>query len=192
MNIILKILSLLFCVVFYNNTQAQCVGSQTASMSPVGPYSAGQVVTVTYTLSSFNQLNSNWIIAFDIDYGVGWSSISPVSAPGNPGGPGGSWIWDTQNTYPSGLNFGPGYRFQNNGNSNYGTFSDGPFTLSFQLVVGSSCVSQDLSIDISVIGDCQTGGWNKEVAVLILLIQYILGIQFRQIIISQYLIILQI
>jgi len=157
---IINILSLLFCIVFYNNIQAQCVGSQTSSMSPVGPYSPGQVVTVTYTLSSFSQLNSNWIIAFDIDYGIGWSSISPVSAPGNPGGSGGSWIWDAQNTYPNGLNFGPGYRFQNNGNSNYGTFSDGPFTLSFQLVVGSSCVSQDLSIDLNVLGDCQTGGWN--------------------------------
>ena len=148
-------------IVFQNNTHAQCVAAQAASMSPAGPYSAGQVVTVTYTLTSFTQVNINWIIAFDIDYGIGWASISPVSAPGNPGGSGGSWIWDTQNTYPSGLNFGPGYRFQNNGNANWGTSSTGPFTLSFQLVVGSSCVSQDLSIDLNVLGDCQTGGWNN-------------------------------
>jgi len=161
LNKILKILFLCLIIFFQNNLQAQCVGSQTASMSPVGPYSAGQVVTVTYTLSSFTQLNINWIIAFDIDYGVGWSSISPVSAPGNPGGSGGSWIWDTQNTYPSGLNFGPGYRFQNNGNANWGTSSTGPFTLSFQLVVGNSCTAEDLSIDLNVLGDCQTGGWNN-------------------------------
>ena len=148
-------------VLLFFQVRSQCVGSQTASMSPAGPYSAGQVVTVTYTLSSFTQLNINWIIAFDIDYGVGWSSISPVSAPGNPGGSGGSWIWDTQNTYPSGLNFGPGYRFQNNGNVNWGTSSTGPFTLSFQLVVGNSCTAEDLSIDLNVFGDCQTGGWNN-------------------------------
>ena len=148
-------------VLLFFQVRSQCVGSQTASMSPAGPYSAGQVVTVTYTLSSFTQLNINWIIAFDIDYGVGWSSISPVSAPGNPGGSGGSWIWDTQNTYPSGLNFGPGYRFQNNGNANWGTSSTGPFTLSFQLVVGNSCTAEDLSIDLNVLGDCQTGGWNN-------------------------------
>ncbi len=146
-------------VLLFFQVRSQCVGSQTASMSPAGPYSSGQVVTVTYTLSSFTQLNINWIIAFDIDYGVGWSSISPVSAPGNPGGSGGSWIWDTQNTYPSGLNFGPGYRFQNNGNANWGTSSTGPFTLSFQLVVGNSCIAEDLSIDLNVLGDCQTGGW---------------------------------
>ena len=155
----IKILFLILIVFFNNNLQAQCVGSQSSSMSPVGPYSAGQVVTVTYTLSSFTQVNVNWIIAFDIDYGIGWASISPVSAPGNPGGSGGSWLWDVQNTYPSGLNFGPGYRFQNNGNANWGTSSTGPFTLSFQLVVGSAC--QDLSIDLSVLGDCQTGGWSN-------------------------------
>ncbi len=154
-------------IVFQNNLYSQCVGTQTSSMSPAGPYSPGQVVTVTYTLSSFYQLNVNWIIAFDIDYGIGWSSISPVSAPANPNTNSwqgtGYWTWDTQNTYPSGINFGPGYRFVNTAgsNSNWGSSSTGPFTLSFQLVVGNSCLSQDLSIDISVFGDCQTGSWNN-------------------------------
>jgi hypothetical protein len=156
-----RIIVIILLVLLVFQVRSQCVGSQTATMSPAGPYSAGQVVTVTYTLTSFTQLNINWIIAFDIDYGVGWSSISPVSAPANPGGSGGSWIWDTQNTYPSGLNFGPGYRFQNNGNANWGTSSTGPFTLSFQLVVGNSCTAEDLSIDLNVLGDCQTGGWNN-------------------------------
>ena len=160
MNRILKILFFL-CIFSQNFAKAQCVGSQTASMSPAGPYSAGQIVTVSYTLSNFNQVNINWIIAFDIDYGIGWSSISPVSAPGNPGGSNGSWLWDTQNTYPSGLNFGPGYRFQNSGNANWGTASTGPFSLSFELVVGQFCTAQDLSIDINVFGDCLTGGWNN-------------------------------
>ena len=160
MNRILKILFFL-CIFSQNFAKAQCVGSQTASMSPAGPYSAGQIVTVSYTLSNFNQVNINWIIAFDIDYGIGWSSISPVSAPGNPGGSNGSWVWDTQNTYPSGLNFGPGYRFQNSGNANWGTASTGPFSLSFELVVGQFCTAQDLSIDINVFGDCLTGGWNN-------------------------------
>ena len=160
MNRILKILFFL-CIFSQNFAKAQCVGSQTASMSPAGPYSAGQIVTVSYTLSNFNQVNINWIIAFDIDYGIGWSSISPVSAPGNPGGSNGLWLWDTQNTYPSGLNFGPGYRFQNSGNANWGTASTGPFSLSFELVVGQFCTAQDLSIDINVFGDCLTGGWNN-------------------------------
>jgi hypothetical protein len=159
---IIKILILFIFLVFSKQGYSQCVGAQSSTMSPAGPYSPGQVVTVTYTLSSFNQINFNWIIAFDIDLGAGWSAVSPVSAPGNPGGSSGNWLWDTQNTYPSGLNFGPGYRFQNSSWSNpdYGTVSTGPFTFSFQLTVGNACTSQDLSVDISAIGDCQTGGWS--------------------------------
>jgi len=156
-----KISHIILAILFSNILNGQCLGSQSYTLSPAGPYTAGQNVTVTYTLSSFTQVNINWIIAFDIDYGNGWSNINPVSAPGNPGGSSGTWIWDTQNTYPSGLNFGPGYRFQNNGNANWGTSSTGPFTFSFNLQVGNSCLNNDLSIDISVIGDCQTGGWNN-------------------------------
>ena len=158
-----KITFILLAILFSNIINGQCLGSQSYTLSPAGPYTAGQNVTVTYTISSFNQVNSNWIIAFDIDYGNGWANINPVSAPGNPGGSSGTWIWDTQNTYPSGLNFGPGYRFQNSSwfNPDWGTSSTGPFTLSFNLQVGNSCLNNDLSIDISVIGDCQTGGWNN-------------------------------
>jgi gliding motility-associated-like protein len=140
----------------------QCTGTQSYTLTPTGPYSPGQVVTVNYTLNNFTQINSNWIIAFDLNLGVGWASSSPLTAPANPGGSTGSWIWDTQNTYPSGLNFGPGYRFNNTGgNPNWGTSSTGPFSLSFQLTVGASCNPQDLTISLGVIGDCQTGGWNN-------------------------------
>ncbi|MDP7568090.1 MAG: SprB repeat-containing protein, partial [Flavobacteriales bacterium] len=158
-----RITLIIFVFLFHNIINGQCLGSQSYTLSPAGPYTAGQNVTVTYTLSNFIQVNVNWIIAFDIDYGNGWSNINPVSAPGNPGGSSGTWIWDTQNTYPSGLNFGPGYRFVNSSwfNPDWGTSSTGPFTLSFNLQVGNSCVNNDLSIDISVIGDCQTGGWNN-------------------------------
>jgi len=158
-----RITLIVFVFLFHNIINGQCLGSQSYTLSPAGPYTAGQNVTVTYTLSNFIQVNVNWIIAFDIDYGNGWSNINPVSAPGNPGGSSGTWIWDTQNTYPSGLNFGPGYRFVNSSwfNPDWGTSSTGPFTLSFNLQVGNSCVNNDLSIDISVIGDCQTGGWNN-------------------------------
>ena len=73
----------------------------------------GQVIAVDYTLGTFTQVNINWIIAFQINLGVGWTNLIPLIAPGNPGGSTGGWIWDVQNTYPSGLNFGPGWRFIN-------------------------------------------------------------------------------
>ena len=115
-----KYLFLLFSILSCCNLFAQqCVGNQSYTLNPPGPYSPGQIVNVSYTLDSWTQVNINWIIAFDIDYGNGWTSISPVSSPGNPGGVAGNWIWDNQNTYPSGVNFGPGYRFQNNNNPNW-------------------------------------------------------------------------
>ena len=158
-----KCVIILLLFLSHNLLHGQCLGNQNFTLSPTGPYTSGQTVTVTYTLSSFTQINYNWIIAFDIDYGSGWSNISPLSSPGNPNGSSGSWIWDNQNTYPSGLNFGPGYRFQNSSwfNPDWGTSSTGPFTLSFQLTVGSSCTANDLSVSVSVIGDCQTGAWNN-------------------------------
>ena len=158
---------IVFCILFLLTTNSlssqNCLGTESYTLNPTGPYVAGQNVTVTYTLSQFIQVNVNWIIAFDIDYGNGWSNITQVSAPGNPGGSSGSWIWDNQHTFPSGLNFGPGYRFVNSSfwNPDWGTSSTGPFTLSFNLTVGDSCINNDLSINISVIGDCQTGGWNN-------------------------------
>ena len=155
-------LLILFVFALCSNIQAQCLSGQSSSISPLGPYTSGDVVIVTYTLNDFDGASgNNWVIAFDIGYGAGWSSISPVSAPGNPGGSNGNWIWDVQNTYPNGFNFGPGYRFQNNGNANWGTSSDGPFTLSFELTVGCVTVSENLFVDITVYGDCETGGWNN-------------------------------
>ena len=84
--------------------------------------------------------------------------------PGNPGGSGGYWLWDLQNTYPSGLNFGPGWRFVNTtwfGNPDWGSSSTGPFTMRFRVTVDQTCTPDNLSISMNVIGDCLTGGWNN-------------------------------
>ena len=65
---------------------SQCVFNQSHTITPAGPYSPGQVVTVNYTLGYFYQLNINWIIAFQINLGAGWTNLQPIVAPGNPGG----------------------------------------------------------------------------------------------------------
>ena len=161
-----KYIIIFLFVISRNLLFGQCVGPESFTVTPAGPYSSGQTVTVTYTLSSWTQLNVNWIIAFDIDYGPGWINPTPVITPNNVNTNSslgtGYWIWDTQNTYPSGINFGPGFRFVNTaGYPNWGSSSTGPFTLSFQLTVGNPCTNNDLSIDLSVFGDCQTGGWNN-------------------------------
>ena len=156
-----KLLTIL-CLLFSLNVSSQCVSNQSFSISTPGPYTPGQVVAVDYTLGAFTQVNVNWIIAFQINLGVGWTNLMPLIAPGNPGGSAGYWLWDLQNTYPSGLNFGPGWRFVNTGwNSNWGTASTGPFTMRFRMTVAQTCTTDDLSISINVFGDCLTGGWNN-------------------------------
>ena len=157
-----KLLTIL-CLLFSLNVTSQCVSNQSFWINPVGPYSPGQVVTVNYTLGTFTQLNINWIIAFQINLGAGWTNLQPIIAPGNPGGSGGYWLWDLQNTFPSGLNFGPGWRFVNSSafNPDWGTSSTGPFTMRFSVTVGPTCTPDNLLISMNVFGDCLTGGWNN-------------------------------
>ena len=141
---------------------SQCVSNQSFVLSAPGPYSPGQVIAVDYTLGSFTQLNINWIIAFQINLGAGWTNLIPLINPVGGGTQSGYWLWDLQNTYPSGLNFGPGWRFVNTGFSpDWGSSSTGPFTMRFRVTVGPTCTPDDLSISINVIGDCLTGGWNN-------------------------------
>jgi len=154
------ILLLLFLSI---NSYSQCTSNQSFTLSSPGPYSPGDIVAVDYTLGTFTQLNINWIIAFQINLGVGWTNLIPLIAPGNPIGSTGYWMWDLQNTYPSGLNFGPGWRFVNTGwgNPDWGTSSTGPFTMRFRVTVAQTCTADDLSISMNVFGDCLTGGWNN-------------------------------
>ena len=154
---------LLFIILLLVSTLSfsQCVSNQSFILSSPGPYSPGDVVAIDYTLGTFTQLNVNWIHAFQINLGAGWTNLIPLIAPGNPGGSTGNWMWDIQNTYPSGLNFGPGWRFVNTFSPNWGTSSTGPFTMRFRVTVGPTCTPDNLSISINVFGDCLTGGWSN-------------------------------
>jgi hypothetical protein len=144
------------------NVNSQCVSNQSFTLSTPGPYSPGQVVAVDYTLGTFTQLNINWIIAFQINLGAGWTNLIPLINPVGGGTQPGYWLWDLQNTYPSGLNFGPGWRFVNTGFvPDWGSSSTGPFTMRFRVTVDQTCTADDLSISMNVIGDCLTGGWNN-------------------------------
>ena len=157
----MKKLLTIILLFFTITTYSQCVSNQSFTLVPGGPYQSGDVVTVTYTLGNFTGININWIHAFQINLGVGWTNLTPITTPGNPGGSTGNWIWDIQNTYPGGFNFGPGWRFQNTGNVNWGTSSTGPFTMSFQVTVNQTCTADDLSISMEVFDDCVTGGWSN-------------------------------
>ena len=149
----------ILCLFFSLTASSQCVSNESYVISPLGPYSPGQVVDVWYTLGNFTGININWIHAFQINLGVGWTNLTPTGAPPNPGGSIGNWVWDLQHTFVAGLNFGPGWRFNNTGNVDWGTSSTGPFIMSFQITVAQTCTPDDLSIGMEVFDDCTTGGW---------------------------------
>ena len=146
-------------ILFTTNTYSQCVSNQSFTMTPAGPYQPGDVVTVNYTLGNFTGIFINWIHAFQVNLSPNWINLTPITAPLNPAGSAGSWVWDLQHTFVGGLNFGPGWRFDNTGNVDWGTSSVGPFTMSFTVEVGPTCTPDILSISMLVLDDCTTGGW---------------------------------
>ena len=187
---LVKILLFIFCVNFtIAQDLEQCVGDQSYEVSQNAPYQVGDVIEFTYTLESFEQIYDNWIIAFQINVGDGWTNLTPISAPDNPNPNNnygqGYWEWDDQNTFPS-YDFGPGFRFINEGavyetdfgyyqengnwyfgwhqdlvagNPYWGSSSEGPFTFTFQATVGPTCTSDELNMSVQAIGDCLTGDW---------------------------------
>ena len=163
-----KLLYILFLLISLDAVSQPCLGVQNSTVIPgnsiglpLGQYVPGEVITITYTLQSFNGININWIHAFQIILGPGFTNLTPITAPGNPAGSTGNWLWDVRHTYPGGYNFGPGWRFVNTGNAGWGTSSTGPFTVSFQVTVGPTCTPDQLSISMEVLDDCVTGGWSN-------------------------------
>ena len=155
----MKKLLLIICLFFNLNVSSQCITGQASTMTPLPPYQPGDVVTITYTLNNFTGIFINWIHAFEINLSPSWINLTPITTPLNPAGSAGNWLWDVQHTFIGGLNFGPGWRFDNTGNVDWGTVSTGPFTMSFTVEVGPTCTPDILDISMLVIDDCTTGGW---------------------------------
>ena len=165
----MKKLLFILCFIFSLTAMSQpCLGTQNNSYTPtsspglpLGTFIPGQVITLTYTLQSFTGININWIHAFQIILGPGFTNLTPITTPGNPAGSTGNWIWELQHTFTGGYNFGPGWRFVNTFDPDWGTSSAGPFTMSFQVTVGPTCSADPLTISMEVLDDCTTGGWSN-------------------------------
>jgi|TARA_R110002167_G_scaffold263042_1_gene469758 hypothetical protein len=156
----MKNLLTILLVVFTNTLYSQCVFNETSTLTPPPVYESGDIVQVSYTLPAFTGINVNWIHAIQINLGIGWINLTPGIPPGNITGSAGNWLWDNQHIYPiSNLNFGPGWRFINTTMPQWGTISNGPFTITFTVEVAETCTPDDLSISISIFDDCETGGW---------------------------------
>lgn len=151
----------------------------TASPAPVnGAYTPGQVVTFCYTVTAWEQENTNWFHGVQLAYGPGWTGVvsNPVPAATCQVG-GGSWDY-----YPTGIgvvnaqNWGQGFYFDDDydffGNpapdgdptNNYGDDCSGTglnWTFCFDLTVGPCAAGADLSVTINTSGDGESGNWTS-------------------------------
>ena len=151
----------------------------TASPTPVnGAYTPGQVVTFCYTVTAWEQENTNWFHGVQLAYGPGWTGVvsNPVPAATCQAG-GGSWDY-----YPAGIgvanaqNWGQGFYFDDDYDifgfpapdgdptNNFGDDCSGTglnWTFCFDLTVGPCGAGADLSVAVNTSGDGESGNWTS-------------------------------
>jgi gliding motility-associated-like protein len=143
----------------------------TSSPNPVnGAYTPGQVVTFCYTVTEWEQENTNWFHGVQITFGAGWTGAitNPVPAATCDGSTG-VWTW-----FPAGIagNPDPGFYFDgdlfNNPDGNPATnFGDNcqgtglSWTFCFDLTVAACSPGADLGVTINTTGDGETGSWTS-------------------------------
>jgi hypothetical protein len=163
-----KILLILFTIVATFSLKAQCVGVQSATVSPLGPYTGGTVITFCYTMTGWNGLNvgNNWLEGFDINVSAGLIGVTPIAPPVNCNGGGGTWLWRTVVNTPSGT-VGPGWFFEaplggpTDGNpaNDYGDFGSCTWTFCFQATVVQGCNPLPITAQVTAGADGDWGTW---------------------------------
>jgi len=165
-----KIILFLFAIVATFSLNAQCVGVQSATVSPLGPYTGGTVITFCYTMTGWSGVNvgNNWLEGFDINVSAGLTGVTPMAPPANCNGGGGTWLW--QNTVTSsstGQTVGPGWFFEadlggptdGNAGNDYGDFGSCTWTFCFQATVVQSCNPLPIVAQVTAGADGDWGSW---------------------------------
>jgi gliding motility-associated-like protein len=146
-----------------------CVTSSSSTVNPQptsGGYAPGTIVTFCYTINNYTQAGTNWLEGFSIQLGAGWlpGSITPVTPPGNLNGGGGTWIWVANPFNFGGVNFGPGFFFDLDGDGqtqdDFGDAGAGPWTFCFSVTVGST-PGASLGVGVAPVSDGYAGPWGS-------------------------------
>lgn len=163
-----------------------CLTQSSISVSPPptnGAYQPGQVVQFCVTISGYNQTNDNWLHGLEFAFGPGWDITSMTTTPAAdcpsryagqlvPG----TWAWyNSVTSQASGISYGPGFFFDGpagctcntadgNPGNNFGDYTNGSCTWTFCVTVQVSSTSapgEDLSINVTVLGDGISGAWTS-------------------------------
>lgn len=147
-----------------NQSNAQCLGTESVTFSPMptgGAYAPGTVVTICYNLSSYTLATSSWLDGFAVTLGSGWTNPQPLLAPVSCSGDGGTWIWQTSLTAGgSGLSFGNGFYYDrdNNGDGGDDWGDNGTCAQTF-CITAVVVTNSNLSIGVTVGGDGSMGSY---------------------------------
>jgi hypothetical protein len=162
----------IFILLFCSYIHSQCNGTQSFTLTPpptAGTYTAGQTVTMCYTMTGYTQAGTNWIEGFDLTLGAGWAAVTPQTAPANCGGAatGGQWVWRTSvtSTATPVQTVGPGYFFDlavdGNPGNDFGDAGSCVWTFCVTLTVANVCTPQSLLLQVTPGSDGLWGSYTS-------------------------------
>ncbi|MCE2771864.1 MAG: hypothetical protein LW750_00225 [Bacteroidetes bacterium] len=162
------------------NDCSDCLTASNLTVNPApvnGQYQGGTTVTFCYTITQWEQQNTNWLHAVIPTFGNGWDLSTLTNLQGAAtcdGGPG-VWQWFNNVNTPNGNGILSGFFFDGdivqggpNGNptDNFGDNCDGQVSWTFcWTITAKDCPpanqGDDLGIIIDTYGDGETGNWTN-------------------------------
>lgn len=162
------------------NNCNDCLMSSNLTVNPLptnGTYQGGTTVTFCYTITQWDQQNTNWLHAVIPTFGNGWDLTTLTGLTGATtcdGGPG-IWQWFNNVNCPNGNGILSGFFFDGdmvqgppNGDptDNFGDNCNGNVNWTFcWTITAKTCppgsTGDDLGINIDTYGDGETGNWTN-------------------------------
>ncbi len=162
------------------NSCSDCLLSSNMTVNPLptnGTYQGGTPVTFCFTISQWDQQNTNWLHAVIPNFGAGWDLASLTNLTGAAtcdGGPG-VWQWFNNVNCPNGNGIQTGFFFDGdivqggpNGDptDNFGDNCNGNVSWTFCWTITTDACppgnnGDDLSVTVDTYGDGETGNWTN-------------------------------
>lgn len=162
------------------NNCNDCLLSSSLTVNPLpvnGTYQGGTTVTFCYTITGWDQQNTNWLHAVIPTFGNGWdmSTLTGLTGAATCDGGPGIWSWFNNVNTPNGNGIMSGFFFDGdivqggpNGNptDNFGDNCNGVVNWTFcWTITAFTCPpgqsGDDLGIIIDTYGDGETGNWTN-------------------------------
>ncbi len=161
-----------------SNSCSDCLLSSNLTVNPLpvnGTYQGGTTVTFCYTVTQWDQQNTNWFQALVPIFGSGWNLATLTNLQGAStcdGGPG-VWSWFNNVNCPNGNGILSGFFFDGdmvqggpdgNPTNNFGDNCTGNVNWTFcWTITSNTCppgqTGDNLGININTFGDGETGNW---------------------------------